>query len=504
MSKLITPQTKIKVSAETVEDTGATLYPHLKITAEEFPRLLATRRILNKKDEYFGAFVSKTAFRIRFYHLNRIFKLRTCQLEIDGNFSKPCQMFYTKKCVAPCVSAICTKAEYDEFVEAMRLFLREDDKNYEKMVVGKIDEYADNLEFEKAARWRDIWRESQDLKSEKTATVSLENAVDTYSYEEENEAHVFHLITTRGRKLAGNEEFVFEKSKASKEESLESILKSFYPFSAPREIRLPFEISDRKGIEKAFREKFKNQTKITIINQDLNTTAKMRLTRTRVEHQIERLGEDWGAERISNEFRRIFSLKKPVRRIEAYDVAHLAGLDFITANAVWQTGEMRKESVNYWKTGAASEPQAMAEAVRARLEQKDAPDLILIDGGRGQLNAVLSLLDEKILKRTAFVSAVKPPKKHSEVSHFLTREGSRIDFIPGDRLHELLRNLRDEAHRTANELHRQFRDNKYIFAHKETEENAADEIPLVIIRFDEPNGAAEDLQPIKTDPTRHN
>lgn len=483
--------------------TDVPLYPHLKITAERFPRLLATRRVSSEKDEYFGAFVSKTAFRIRFYHLNRIFKLRTCQLEIDGNFPKPCQMFYTKKCVAPCVSAICSKDEYDDYVQALRLFLSEKNAEYEKHVVGKIDEYAEELEFEKAARWRDIWRESQELKAEKTATVSLENAVDTYSYAEENETHVFHLITTRGRKLAGDEEFIFESVNLTKEVALEVILDSFYPFSAPREIRLPFEIPNRKEVEKTFREKFKSQTKIAVIRQDLNTTAKMRLTRTKIEHQIDRLGEDWNAQRISTELQRIFGVKNLVRRIEAYDVAHLAGLDFITANAVWQAGELRKESISYWKTGASSEPQAMAESVRARLEQNDAPDLILIDGGRSQLNAVLSLLDEKILKRTAFISAVKPPKKHSEVSHFLTAGGDRVDFIGGNRIHELLRNLRDEAHRTANELHRQFRDNKYIFAHKENEENAADEIPLVIIRFDEPNGAAEDLQPIKTNLKPH-
>lgn len=498
MSQLKESSTKTNNLAETLEKTGAMLYPHLKLTAEKYPRLLATRRILNKADEYFGAFVSKTAFRIRFYHLNRIFKLRTCQLEIDGNFPKPCQMFYTKKCVAPCVSAICSKAEYDEYVQALRLFLSENAKDYENLVVGKIDKYADKLEFEKAARWRDIWRESQDLKAEKTATVSLENAVDTYSHAEENGICVFHLITTRGRKLAGNEEFMFENVNITKEFALESVLNSFYPFSAPREIRLPFEIPNRKDIEERFRKKFKTQTKITVIKQNLNTTAKMRLTRTKVEHQIDRLGESWNAERISSEFQRVFNLKNPVHRIEAYDVAHLAGLDFITANAVWQTGKLCKESVNYWKTGAASEPQAMAEAVCARLVKDDAPDLILIDGGRAQLNAVLSLLDEKMLKRTAFVSAVKPPKRHAEISHFLTANGDRIDFIGGDRLHELLRNLRDEAHRTANDLHRQFRDNKYVFAHKEDSENAADEIPLVIIRFDEPGGAAEDLQPIKT------
>ncbi len=96
-----------------------TLYPHLKITEEKFPRLLVTRVITDEKGEYFGAFLPETGVRIWLGMLNKIFRLRSCEIKIDGNFPQPCQMFYAKRCVAPCVAEICTKDEYAEYVEAL-------------------------------------------------------------------------------------------------------------------------------------------------------------------------------------------------------------------------------------------------------------------------------------------------------------------------------------------------------------------------------------------------
>jgi excinuclease ABC subunit C len=474
-------------------------YPHLKITNEKFPRLLSTRKFLCSKDEYFGAFLPKTALRIWFYQLNKIFRLRSCQMEIDGNFPQPCQMFFTKKCVAPCVSQICSKSEYDDYVQALRLFLRDDGSGFQNFVIKKIDEFSDSLEFEKAARWRDIWQQSQDLAHGKKIEISLENAVDTYSFEESGNETIFYLVTTRGRKFLGNREFIFPNSaETNREKNLEKILNDFYKFSAPREIRVPLEFSERKQIEKNLRDKFQCKTKIIVVKNELNKTAKMRFVRTKTEYNLEKIDESLSADEISKMIQTAFKLKRKPNRIEAFDVAHLSNQDFITANAVWEKGELKGEKVNYWKTDATNEPEAMAQAVKARLTEKNAPDLILIDGGKGQLNAVLTLLGDHPPKNISFISAVKPPGKHNEISHFLTADGKRIEFQKGEKVFELLRNLRDEAHRAANELHRQERDNKYIFAAQSGESKKQVELPLVILRFDEAGGAAEDLQPIKS------
>ena len=139
------------------------LYPHLKITREKFPRLLVTRKILNKKDEYFGAFLPETGLRIWLGLLNKIFRLRSCEIKIDGDFPQPCRMFYEKRCVAPCVAEICTKQEYAEYVAVLHLFLSGDEQKYTAFLENKIGELAENLEFEKAAKWRDILISSQKL-----------------------------------------------------------------------------------------------------------------------------------------------------------------------------------------------------------------------------------------------------------------------------------------------------------------------------------------------------
>ena len=139
------------------------LYPHLKITNEEYPRLLATRKIRNDSAEYFGAFLPATNLRIWMYQLNKIFRLRSCEIEINGDFPQPCQMYFNKRCVAPCAAKICSHAEYLENVEALRLFLRGGQTEFENFITAKINDLAENLEYEKAISRRDILQNSQAL-----------------------------------------------------------------------------------------------------------------------------------------------------------------------------------------------------------------------------------------------------------------------------------------------------------------------------------------------------
>lgn len=141
---------KLKISL-----TEHRLYPHLKITDEKFPRLLVTRKIENDSAEYFGAFLPETGVRFFLDFLNKIFRLRTCTLDIDGEFSVPCPQFYAKRCVAPCVESLCDEKEYAETVELLRLFLQNRRKDFEKLLLEKIETLAEVLDFETASEWRD-------------------------------------------------------------------------------------------------------------------------------------------------------------------------------------------------------------------------------------------------------------------------------------------------------------------------------------------------------------
>lgn len=536
---------KVTKAAEVVRGpiVAGTLYPHLKLTRERFPRLLVTRKILSHRDEYFGPFLPNTSVRIWLYHLNKIFRLRSCDLALDGNWTIPCAKYFSKECVAPCVATLCDRAAYLERVEALRLFLGHARAEFASYVTDLIERHASALEFEKAAEWRDLQERAELLAATKRWEIRIDRAVDTYSVVETADDLLIYLVTTRGRRLVGNREFVFEKTSGwTAASAIEEILRGFYQFELPREIRLPFALTNRKEIQRSYSGRFNRSVKFSIHDDELNEAAKRRLRQTQVDFGLEKIGDDPTAEQIGADLKTIFGLRKKPRRIEAFDVAHISNQDFVTASCVWERGAIHPDRLRFWTVAGESEPQALAHGVRERLMAPPAPDLILVDGGRGQLNAVLDVLRGAGAHVIPAIAAVKPPGEHNKIGHFLTSKGDQVSFVGGNRAHELLRELRDEAHQNANDLHRQQRESKAIFenvkvtlllepserkallkrfgsfqaiADASAEELAeivgADkarrigeaaatpsQLPLVITRLNEIGGAANDLRAIKT------
>ena len=522
------------------------LYPHLKITREKFPRLLVTRRILNEKDDYYGAFLPETGVRILLGMLNKIFRLRSCEIKIDGDFPQPCQMFYEKRCLAPCVAEICSKEEYAEYVEVLNLFLSGNETEFARFLENKISEISENLEYEKAVKWRDILVDSQKISANKKMRLRLDDAVDSFEIEETNENFIVYLVTTRGRKFLGGREFIFARENLTAEIVLSEIIEQFYKFHAPKEIRLTRDFPSRRTLQKFLSEKFARPVKILIVKDGLNITTKQKIKRTKFESEFEKIGESKSIDEVKSELQIIFSLKKKPVKIEVFDVAHISNQNFVAASVVWKNGEIKPENSNLYIIDEQNELSAMANAVAERLTQKSFPDLLVIDGGISQLRAVKTVLEHLKIKNIALISAVKPPGKHSEISHFLTSDENKIGFIEGDQTYEILRQLRDEAHNAANQAHRQQRDNRHLFEFEkifrgfdegerkkilrsfgsvEKLKNANEKdlinligtektkrlqqnlievsqtekalaIPIVPIKFDETGGAAEDLLPI--------
>lgn len=458
------------------------LYPHLKITREKFPRLLVTRKILNEADEYFGAFLPRTGVRIWLYVLSRLFRLRSCELDIrGGDLEAPCIMFREKRCLAPCVNR--GVDEYAENVDLLRLFLSGKKRELEEILKQKIETAAENLDFEKAAERRDLLNSIQKIFADPRMNLRLDDAVDTY-FVERNSREVFvHLITTRARRTLGFQTFVFP-SELSDSFVLSEILSQFYRFYAPKEIRVTRDFEGRKFFAESLSRLFRREVKVSLVSEEKYKTAFRSLKRSKRDLELRRLSNLITTDEILSDLQNIFSLPAKPRRIEAFDVAHISGEDFVGARAVWEDGKVRAGDARFWILDSANEPQAMAEAFRRSNKDPEKADLILLDGGRNQLNAVAKILPDEKLK---IIGAVKPAGKPNEISHFLTTTGMRIDFESNPAL-EILRNLRDEAHNLANEIHRQRREIRLL----STQEGR--ETLLVPIRFDEPNGAAEDFR----------
>ncbi len=442
------------------------LYPHFKLTRERFPRLLATRRVeTDDEAEYFGAFLPETGVRFLIDFLNKTFRLRTCEIDVDGSFDVPCTQFYRQRCTAPCVASLCRETEYAEQAALVRLFLRGDLDGLEKLFLEKIERAAADLDFERAAGLRDRWLAAEKLLTEKRWNFRLDDAVDTFEFSETEEDFVVHLVTMRGRRTLGKRTFAAAKTTTG-DRLLAEIIRRFYRFHAPKEIRVSRDFAERRAVAAELGERFGRAVKITVLRAgDPKALVARALGRARHEHEFRSLRRAATADGIKNELRGIFELPETPARLEGFDVAHISGRDFVAARSVWRDGRFCGKEYGFWFSGEASELATMRRFVERRFsaDNEKRPSLVLIDGGRAHLEAARKGLESLGEIEVSLVAAVKPRGRHAEISHFLTLAGARVEFDGRSAAHRLLQTLRDEAHDLSNEIHRQRREMAHFY-----------------------------------------
>lgn len=468
-------------------------YPHFKITSEIFPRVLATRAIEEEEAEYFGAFLPRTAARILIDYLNRRFRLRSCDIDVDGSFAMPCTQYYRHRCLAPCVAKLCSREKYHERVDLVRQFLANDRRRFRSVIKELINENSDTLDFEEAAVYRDILESAERHWKQPRWQVWLDDAVDTYAVEETPGGCTIYLVTHRGRGILGRKVFVVPREEAeSPDIALYQILDAFYYSHLPREIRVSQDFYQRKELAVKLRSRFARDVKIVVGARGVN--AVRALLQSHGEFDIDRARPRASAERISAEIANTFELTVRPHRIEAFDVAHISATGFVAASAVWEKGRFMSADYQFVMSAENSELAALSAFVHERMMSGDkAPDLVVLDGGKPQLKAVAKKLEEEMISSPPVIAAVKPRGKHSSVAAFLMPGGNSVDFNIESPAHSMLQLLRDEAHDLANRAHRDYREMMPFY------EKEGFEKPLVVpLRFHAENGGAEDLIPIES------
>lgn len=475
---------------------GEPLYPHIKLTAERFPRLLSTR-IVDPTDlaQYFGPFLTRSAARILIDFLNRTFRLRSCTIPVDGSFEVPCTQYYAKRCLAPCVAAICGRETYVEMAELATLFLSNERERFESRVFGYIDEASKLLDFERAADFRDILESVREFWATKRRDVWLDDAVDTFLLEHEADLLKVFIVTTRKGRMLGSRVFVFQVfDETDTSEVLSDVIEQFYPVNAPREIRVPFDFAKRHELAHTLSDRLEREVRIVARGEKPErVTALLALARTKLSVELEKLKPVVTTAQIQRELKRLFGLKKLPSRIEAFDAAHISGSFAAAAMSVWKNAELIAEEYRQTLSTETGEIATLRNFIADRLNNDDdLPQLIVIDGGRSHLNAALNALEQAERSSIEVIGAVKPPRRHDEISHFLTTDGNQIDFDYSSPAMRLLKVLRDEAHDLANAAHGQSRDMAHFYT-------ASGRQPLIVpIRYDDPNGKAGDLRPINS------
>jgi excinuclease ABC subunit C len=360
------------------------------------------------------------------------------------------------------VQSLCEGERYLEMVQIVRLFLSNDREQLLSMLYEKMDNASNELNFEAAADWRDLIESIERYWENQRLPVWLDDAIDTLAAEEvDGETQVF-LVTQRGRRVLGRKVFRFAKTGHAR--AIARVIRGFYLFHLPKEIRVLEDFDDQREIADELSKRFGRRAKITVLApEDRRLTTAFALTEALSESEIDAARPHATAGEIEAMLIRNFELSSPPKRIEAYDVAHISAKSFAAAWSVSKSAKSIPEEYGFELVPETSELASLSGTIGRRLQTgKALPDLILIDGGKSQVAVGVKAVAEAN-KHIPVIGAVKPRTKHSEISHFVLEDGEQVTFDPTSAAHNLLKLLRDDAHDLANRIHRDLRDMAYHY-----------------------------------------
>lgn len=451
-------------------------YPHLKLTNEPYPKVVITRKLIRDGSSYYGPFLPTVLARKTLNLVNRAFQLRTCEIEIDGRLPRPCLEYHLKRCLGPCVKGLCTQEEYQEAARDVKTLL--DGKN--KELAGELEKrmwrYAEEHKYELAAKYRDLHKTVLSLGDQQKMATTNDRDVDIFGFFREEQRLALQLFTMREGRIVGRREFFWEDLPEGDEfdasEFLGRVLVQYYSTDyVPLEIHVPQDFEDRDALEKLLTERRGRRVKILDprrgMKRDLVTLVETN-AKIAFEQRFRVLKPD--AEKVLAELQEILELSYFPEWIESFDISNISGAENVAGIVVFENGKPAKAAYRRFiikSVEGANDFASMNEAVYRRYkrileEQSRVPDLIFIDGGKGQLSAAAAAMRELDLEHVKLVGLVKPPNKHNEISHMLVygREDRPIPFDRNSLACRLILNIREETHKTAIEFHRKRREKR--------------------------------------------
>lgn len=457
-------------------------YPYLKIDVHEpWPRVYITRRVESDGARYFGPYASAGSVRTTLALVKKLFPWRSCTKTITGTDPRPCLDYYIQRCIAPCTS-YCTAEEYRAVIDQVILFLEGRTTAVERALEQEMHAAAAGLEYERAAQLRDQLASVRRVTEAQLTATTTQADIDVFGLAQDGNDAVAQVFFVRGTKMTGRDHYALAgATDEAPAEVLQSFLKQFYE-SAPRVPRLvllpvPIEETDllagwlsakREGpVELRVPKRGEKRRLVAMANDN----AQEALTMLRVKWMTDR-GKTTAA---MEELEEALSLPRTPHRIECYDISNIRGSDPAASMVVFLDGNPAKSEYRRFKikTAAGGDDFAsMAEVLRRRFKrlattrepseagaspQPDAgwgsrPDLVVVDGGKGQLSAALDVLRDLGLPE---LPAVGLAKREEEI--FVADMGEPIRLDRRSQGLYLLQRVRDEAHRFAITYHRGLR-----------------------------------------------
>ncbi|MCC6503027.1 MAG: excinuclease ABC subunit UvrC [Deltaproteobacteria bacterium] len=456
-------------------------YVSIKMTMNEpFPRILVTR--LRRKDgsRYFGPYVSAREVRETIKFLRRIFPLCTCSSAEFRNRTRPCLDYQLGLCSAPATGHI-TQAAYRELVDGAVMFLEGRNRELLKKLKEKMSEAAGSLEFEKAAGFRDRMQAIEGMLEEQKVVTSRAVDQDVFAFVREKDSLALQTLFIRDGRLVSGSDYLFHDAGLPDEEVLSSFIAQYYRAerSVPDELVVPVALEDRELLEEWLSEKKGRKVSLTLPEKG----DKLRLLKMAAANAHEALRKRYAASTVKagvlEELKTRLHLRSTPGRIEAYDISNTGGSHPVGAMVTFRNGAPEKSSYRLFKIKGLAGPDdyAMMHQVLSRRfahsevpekegKRLEEPDLVLVDGGKGQLNIALQVMEELGVKGVELRALAKDKEEPGALKRGAKSKGERV-FLPnvkdpillreGSKPDLLLRRVRDEVHRFAITYHRKLR-----------------------------------------------
>ena len=443
-------------------------FPYLKMTvADPFPRVVLVRRARLDRNLYFGPFLPASSARKALRMVARFFRVAICHEKLDGSRPRPCLYYQLNQCTGPCAGLV-VKEEYRKQVQEARLFLEGRNRDLLKRLKERMGEASTGEQFETAAHYRDLIRAVEGLSvRQRFTSVGLEDQDYLASYRE-GERSTLEIFQMREGVVASRREFTLEGVQEPPAELTAACLQQYYASvsEVPQEIYTCEEPSQRELLEEWLSAKKGKKVKILSPRRGpkrafLDTVAEN--ARLAFEQSF-RGAANQGLEE-AEELREALQLEEPPLRVEAFDISNTQGTDSVASMVVWEAGKMRPAQYRHFRIRSvqgADDFASLAEVVGRRYtrllrEGEELPDLVLIDGGKGQLHSAAQVLARLDLVTLQVASIAK----REELLYLQGRAGE-IQLDSSSAALHLVQRIRDEAHRFAVTYHRRLRSKRTL------------------------------------------
>ena len=442
-------------------------HPYLKLTLNEgYPRLYVVRQPGSDGAVYSGPYVPASLARKTANLVHRLFGIRNCREKLNGKRPRPCLQYQIKRCIAPCVDEIVTLAEYRKAAEDAKLFLEGKNDALIASLKKKMLEEADNERFEEAARLRDNVRTLDDLGARQKMAGVRGNESDVFGLYREGDNAVLQVFSVRSGKVVDRDSFLLEELEVHDEaELIEACLKQYYELGRflPSSMHIPVDFPERLVVAEWLSSKKGSKVAIHVPQRG----GKRRLVElvcrnARLAYELDFREEGRQASQRLDALREVLELPDRPERIEGFDISNIQGSETVASMVAFERGQPKRSDYRKYKirsvnTGKPDDFASIREVVLRRYrrvleEGREFPDLILIDGGKGQLGAALEGLEELGLSHLPTVSLAK-----KEEWIFKPGASEPIVLDQHSPARQLLQRVRDEAHRFAVTFHRQQR-----------------------------------------------